>query len=74
MDSTPKTVADIIAELQALDTTALDAVVAGVAQAVTDLQALPATSVASPAPTVLNSNSLTPGDSTSGIGTANTNR
>lgn len=46
MDSTPKTAAEIIAELQALDTTALDAVVAGIAQAVTDLQALPASPVA----------------------------
>lgn len=52
MDST-KTAADIIAELQAVDTTALDVVVAAVNQAVTDLQALPASPVAPTAASVV---------------------
>jgi hypothetical protein len=37
-----KQISDIVTELQALDTTALDAVVAGVTQAIADLQAFTA--------------------------------
>jgi hypothetical protein len=52
-----KNLNDIVSELQAVDTTALDSVVAAIAQAVTDLQAViaatPATPAADPIATVV---------------------